>query len=159
MSHKGADAMTSEANPTVPRAVNMVVKRVLRSPAHRLLSRNTMLVSFTGRRSGCSYTVAVSYVRIGPTLVCYTDSGWWRNLRGGVPVGLVVAGRTTTGVADVVTLDPDAAVEALAAFLRQSPRDARYHGVGTDRDGTLDAVDLARASSSSVRIEITMDDR
>jgi hypothetical protein len=57
-----------------------------------------------------------------------------------------------------VRLNPDAAVEALAAFLRRSPRDARYHGVGIDRDGTLDPDDLARAASNSVRIEITTND-
>jgi hypothetical protein len=56
---------TTAAPPTVPGYVNRLIKRLLSSPLHRLMSTNTMLLTFAGRKSGKKYTVAVRYVRTG----------------------------------------------------------------------------------------------
>lgn len=81
--------MAATATPaTVAPIVNVVVRAVLRTPLlHRVLSRNTMLLTFTGRSSGRTYTVPVSYQRDRDTLTCYTraDRAWWKNLRGEPP--------------------------------------------------------------------------
>ncbi|GAB2812360.1 nitroreductase/quinone reductase family protein [Actinocorallia aurea] len=141
-------------NATVPRYVNTLVRALLRSPAHRLLSRNTMLLTYTGRKTGTPYTVAVSYVRDGDTLICYTDSAWWKNLRGGAPVTVVLAGRTFHGTAEPVALEPADAVASLEAFLHRTPRDAKYHGLRRNPDGTYDPAALADAARTSTLIRI-----
>ncbi len=51
--------------PTVPPIVNSAMKFVLRSPLHGIVSKTTLLISFTGRKSGMTYTTPVSYSRQG----------------------------------------------------------------------------------------------
>lgn len=48
---------------------NPVVIWLLRSPFHGLIDKNTVLITFTGRKSGKSYTFPISYVRDGDTLM------------------------------------------------------------------------------------------
>ncbi|WAL66638.1 nitroreductase/quinone reductase family protein [Amycolatopsis cynarae] len=143
-------------NPTVPGFVNVVVRALLRTPAHRLLSRNTMLLSFAGRKTGKVYTIPVSYFREGEIITCYTDSGWWKNLRGGAPVSVSIAGRRFRGVGEVVTQEHQAAVESLRTFLAKTPRDAKYHGVTLAPNGDPDAGDLDRAARASTMIRIRL---
>jgi hypothetical protein len=116
-----------------------------------------MLLSFTGRKSGTAYTIPVSYCREADVITCYTESGWWKNLRGGTPVTMTIAGQRLHGVGEVVEQSHPAAVENLRAFLLKTPRDARYHGVTVEPSGDLRADDLDRAARSSrmIRIRIT----
>jgi hypothetical protein len=80
MSHHLSSPLHS--GPTVPRWVNRLVTGLLCSPFHALLSHTTMLLTFTGRKSGRRYTIPVRYLREGETLLTLTDSPWWRNLSG-----------------------------------------------------------------------------
>ena len=77
---------TTTTPPTVPGYVNTLMKGLLRSPLHRVVSKSTMLMTVTGRKTGKRYVVVVRYVRDSEHIVCYTDSKWWINLRGGAPV-------------------------------------------------------------------------
>ena len=66
---------------------NTIMKWVLCSSLHGLLSKNIMLITFTGRKSGKVYTLPVNYVRDGDvfSVVSFRHRTWWRNLRGGAP--------------------------------------------------------------------------
>jgi hypothetical protein len=83
------------------RTGNLVVRGVLRSPAHRLLSGNLALITVTGRRTGRAHTFPVAYNREGDIVtigVGWPDRKlWWRNLHEPAPVGLRLAGRARTG--------------------------------------------------------------
>lgn len=87
---------------------NRFVKLLLRSPAHRLLSGNPMLLTFTGRRSGVRRTVPITYLQEGGGVSCFcnADVAWWKNLRGGAPVELRLRGRIRTGTAVPVRMRP-----------------------------------------------------
>ena len=89
----------------VNRAVNPVLAAVLRSPAHPLLSRRLALIGVTGRRSGRSYTIPVLYRQGGDTVTIAVQwperKRWWRNLRGGADVELLVRGVRRTGHASI----------------------------------------------------------
>lgn len=65
------------------RPYNPVVAWILRSPLHGVMSRSTMLLNYTGRKSGRTYTTPVNYVRDGDGLLCVgaREHTWWRNLR------------------------------------------------------------------------------
>jgi hypothetical protein len=87
-------------------APNPVVRAVLRSPAHRLLSGRVLLLTYTGRRTGEQHTIPVQYARDGEALVVTVGwperKVWWRNLRGpGAQVGLTLAGRRRDALAEV----------------------------------------------------------
>ena len=89
----------------VNRVVNPVVRAVLRSPAHRLLSGHLALLTVTGRRSGRAFTFPVGYHRDGERVTVGVDwperKRWWRNLSDPAPVEIWLAGvrRTGTGQA------------------------------------------------------------
>jgi hypothetical protein len=86
-------------------AINPVVRRILRSPAHPLL-RNLMLVTITGRTSGQEFTIPVGYRREGDRLTVPVGAApakrWWRNLRGGAPVKVLLAGRERPAYAEAM---------------------------------------------------------
>jgi hypothetical protein len=144
---------TTSAPPTVPGYVNRLIKALLRSPLHPIMSKNTMLLSYVGRRSGKDYVVAVRYLRDGNRLSCYTDSRWWINFRGGAPVRMRVAGQSMTGVALPVT-DATTVSRRLSEFLNQMPADAKYYGVRRDAVGRPVIADIAAAAERTTLIEI-----
>jgi F420H(2)-dependent quinone reductase len=89
----------------VNRVVNPLVRGVLRSPAHGLLSGHLALLTVTGRRSGRTFTFPVGYHRDGDRVTVGVDwperKRWWRNLSDAAPVEIWLAGvrRAGTGQA------------------------------------------------------------
>ncbi len=147
-------AQQQSTAPTVPRVVNVLVKLILRSPLHGLMSKNRMLLTFRGRKSGKVYTTPVSYIREGESIVCFTDSPWWRNLRGGAPVRMRLVGRDVAGMAYPIDTDREAIARGLERMLQKIPNDARYYQVTVGPRGQLPASDLLRAARSNVMIRI-----
>jgi deazaflavin-dependent oxidoreductase (nitroreductase family) len=78
---------------------NPFMKRMLRSPFHIFVSNMYMLITFTGRKSGTVYTTPVQYKRDGNAVYVVTSAGytWWKNLRGGANVKLVIKGKSYAG--------------------------------------------------------------
>ena len=99
--------------------VNPMIKVLLRSPLHRILSKQVMLLSVTGRRTGRTYTVPVGRHPSGDGTYFLSAAGSWRhNLRGGAEVRLTIAGREHRAHA-VIEEDPDRAAEAFMAVLER----------------------------------------
>jgi len=69
---------------------------------------------------------------------------------------VTVAREDLHGLAEPVTQSEREAVESLHAFLRATPRDAKYHGVRKAPDGSFDSDDLVHAARSSVQIRIRL---
>ena len=67
------------------RTANPVVRTMLSSPLHPLLSRGLALITVIGRRSGRRYTFPVGYRqdgdRVTVTVGAPARKRWWRNLR------------------------------------------------------------------------------
>jgi hypothetical protein len=63
---------------------NPIVPALLRSPLHGLLSRDLMLISMIGRRTGRRQTLPVQYARRGDEVyvLSWPDRRWWRSLAG-----------------------------------------------------------------------------
>jgi len=83
------------------RTGNRAVALLLRSPLHALLSRQLLLITVTGRRSGRRHTLPVGYHCSGQQLtipVMWPQRKlWWRNLRDGAPVEVRLRGADRTG--------------------------------------------------------------
>ncbi|TCC00478.1 DUF385 domain-containing protein [Micromonospora zingiberis] len=83
--------------------VNSAVMALRSSPGlGPLLSRNLTVVTYTGRRSGRTFSTPVSFRRAGDTVtisVAMPDSkNWWRNFLGeGGPIALQLDGVDRTG--------------------------------------------------------------
>ena len=69
------------------RTANPLVKGVLSTPLHPLLSRSLALITVTGTRSGRRYTFPVGYRQTGDRVIVNVGwperKHWWRNLRDG----------------------------------------------------------------------------
>jgi hypothetical protein len=144
---------TTTTPPTVPGYVNTLMKGLLRSPLHRVVSKSTMLMTVTGRRTGKRYVVVVRYVRDSEHIVCYTDSKWWINLRGGAPVQMLIAGRKVSGVAAPVE-DRARVARGLSQFLHAVPGDSKYYGVRRGEDGAPNAEDIVAAAQYTTMVKI-----
>ncbi len=71
----------------------------LRSPLHPLISQNVMLITYTGRRSGKRFSTPVNHARMGNDLmvVSFRNRTWWRNLRGGAALSVLLGGARAQG--------------------------------------------------------------
>lgn len=138
------------------RFINVLMRLLLRSPFHRVLSRNTLIIAFAGVRSGKRYAIPVSYIQDGDTVRCFTAGKWSRNLRGGVPVSVQLRGRTVPGTADVITDDKAAVTLGLSELLRRVPRDARFYKVTLDANHEPAVEAVERIAQRSVMIQITL---
>lgn len=140
----------------IPPYINNAVKFILRSPVHGMFSKAYLLITFTGRKSGKSYTTPVGYSRRGDELTIFTHARWWKNLTGGAPVTLHIDGRERQGIATPVAEDKQAVAEGLAAHLRLAPRDARYYGVTFDKSGNPDPEQVWQAAQSAIMIRVRL---
>ena len=132
------------------------MKLVLRSPVHRLVSKTVLLITFTGRKSGRTYTTPVDYSQDGDQVTIFTHADWWKNLRGGAPVTLRIRGRDYQGVAEPVAEDKQVVAAGLAAHLLKVPSDAKYYGVTFDDHRNPRAEELEKAAQSAVMIRIQL---
>ena len=136
---------------------NAIVGAVLRSPAHRLLSGNLMLLTIRGRRTGREYTFPVQYARDGDTVFVvpggYRTKTWWRNLLEPAPVLLRIGPEELAGTGQTFVGDRDPArtAEAFRAYLAHHPDSAKRRGLTTDDDAGLRE---AAAREAIVRIDL-----
>lgn len=156
MSHANAPA------PPVPiplpiralRRLQPLVLGLLGSPFHPLISRDVLAMTWRGRRTGTRRTLPLSYVRYGDGLVLCTrpeGSLWWKNLRGGADVELLLAGRRRRATATVLDPASTDALAGLRAFVARNPRTGTmlYRiQPGPDED------DLAREVHHSVVVRV-----
>ena len=134
---------------------NPIVAAILRSPLHAAMSNSTMLLTFTGRKSGRTYTTPVNYVRDGDELLAVGSRGhsWWKNLRGDAVVSVRVRGLEMRGKAKA--FEGEAAEEGLLAVLRAVPAYRRYWKVELgedDRPQEPDALQRVARDNALVRI-------
>ena len=139
---------------TVPPFVNKAMKFVLRSPMHNLVSKTVLLITFTGRKSGKSYTTPVSYSKTGDHVSIFTHATWWKNLCCVAPVKLRLQGREFQGLAEPVADDKRSIATGLAAHLRKVPSDARYYGVTFDEHKNPRTEEVEMAVQSVVMINV-----
>lgn len=140
---------TPHALPPKPVRVvmNAIMKTLLRSPLHGAVSEMIMILTFTGRKSGKTYHIPVSYLREGNEAYCFTRAAWARNLAGGAPVQARIQGTVYRGTAH--TTDD---VDAVMAGARRW--EALHGHAALPRIGVM--VDPAQSpSDETLRREVT----
>ena len=138
---------------------NTIVIWLLQSPFHGLMSRNTVLIGYEGRKTGKRYIVPVNFVRVagedGDHLLITSERRrtWWRNLRGSSPVNLWLRGMRLTAPAR--SLEEIQEVEdGLNTYFDHAPGSARYFNVGLDEGGEPRKKDVARVAQERVIIDV-----
>lgn len=130
---------------------------LLKSPLHGMISKGVMLVTVTGRKSGKSISTPTNYVRDGDTLwvISWRERTWWRNLRGGANVRVLLSGRTVEGRGLVIE-EEKAVAQSLSDYYRKVPQVAKYVQIGLDAAGLPVSADCERAAQKMVVVRIDM---
>ena len=138
--------------------INPVIALLLKSPLHPMLSASTLLVTWTGRKSGKTYSTPVDYQRQGSQLVSTSsrERTWWRSMRSGSPVTLQLQGKSISAHPHVLETDAEV-TPALATFLENNPRLAGYFHVALDENKKPRREDVAKAASQRVMIYFSLD--
>ena len=136
---------------------NPIMIWLLKSPLHGIVSKGVMLVTVTGRKSGRTISTPTNYLRDGDTLwvISWRDRKWWRNLRGGAQVRVLLAGKSVRGRGEVIE-EGKAVAQSLYDYYSKAPKIARYVGVGLDTAGLPILADCERAAEKMVMIRIDL---
>lgn len=136
---------------------NSFMSWVLRSPLHGMLSGGMMLITVTGRRSGKQISTPTNYLRDGNTLwvISWRDRKWWRNLRGGAQVRVLLAGQSVEGRGQVVE-EEKAVAHILFEYYSKVPKVAKYVQIGLDAAGLPVPADCERSAQKMVVVRIDM---
>jgi len=105
MTDSPLDRFATIAGRIEQRFANRLVERVLRSPAHPVLSWHFLVLSYEGRRSGRRFTTPVLYWPTADGVVLLTpreQTVWWKNFRGGHDLRVLLAGNWRAGHGTVV---------------------------------------------------------
>ena len=129
---------------------------VLRSPLHGILSSGMMLITVAGRKTGKKYTLPVEYFETDGFLWVITsrDRTWWRNLRNGAEVELLLKHRPATAHADLVT-DIEQVESHLWDYLRHAPLAAKPMGIRM-QDKRPNNEDLARVARERLFVRLKL---
>jgi hypothetical protein len=137
--------------------INPIMRTLLRSPLHGLLSDSLMLITYTGRKSQRQFTTPVRYLPVDDSIQCFTspETQWWKNMRGGAQVTLRVKNEDKTYQAIAIENDPGQIKEKLIHYLHVFPQDAAYHDIRLNKDKSLNTEDLQHASKHSIVVVAT----
>ena len=132
---------------------NGFVTFFLRTPLHVFLG-NTMLITVTGRRTGKRYSTPVGFYKDGENLWVLTnrDRTWWRNVKGGADVSLLLKGKTVRALAEV-ELEKGSVEERMLDYIRRIPMAARSLGIRVENK-TPNLDDVARVAKDRLFVKI-----
>lgn len=142
---------------------NPIVRLILRSSLHGVMSQSVMLITYTGRKSGKEYTLPVSYLQDNNSVYVIPGmpekKAWWHNIQTDTPVKLTLRGKEISARASLLKADKDmdTMTRALELFFRKMPAGAGLYRVRKEADGSFNKDDLKRAAGSMVMVGINLD--
>jgi len=148
-----ADATKAKRPPiALFRAVNRLIRPLLASPLHGILSKRLMLLTYTGRKTGRHITIPIGYFEgePGTVLAMSSTTTWVANLRTGPTVRLRIRGRDHDAVPTVIQ-----DTETFARFVEGSPGAAKIIGLSADRTPTPEELHAAAQKAHVVRFRLT----
>jgi deazaflavin-dependent oxidoreductase (nitroreductase family) len=139
------------------RRFNWSIRALLRSRLHGLLSRDLLVLEYTGAKTRQRRVLPLSYVEHeGRLYLCTRNSLWWRNLRTEPAVEVWLRGRRVSATADVVDPTSAEARDALRAFLARNPRTGEILYEVKSVGGSPSEEDVAREAPRSVVVRLRL---
>ncbi|OBK34913.1 hypothetical protein A5658_09955 [Mycobacterium sp. 1245111.1] len=138
---------------------NALVRPVLRSPLHPLLSKRLMLLNYVGGKSGQAYTFALGYFPWDDgTVVAFSSANWPKTIARARNVRVLLEGRWFAAEPTAIT-DPDQKCDLLGEFARRNgPKAARGLMIGLpgDRQPSREELLAAASKTTIVRFALTL---
>jgi hypothetical protein len=100
------------------RAINPIMRALLRTPVMGSMRKQMMVVSFSGRKSGRRYSIPLSAHRIDNDIYAITSATWKHNFRDGADAEVLLDGKTTAMRGELI--DDPAAVADLSRRAAES---------------------------------------
>ena len=137
--------------------INPVMAWLLKSPFHSLVSKNMLLITVTGRKSGKLITTPTAYFREENTLWIISDrsSKWWRNLRGSANAIVMLEGKRIQGRGSVIEDEHDVAQRLFDNFKVDAQR-AKFAQVKIDENGLPVFEDCERTAKKMMAVKIEL---
>ncbi|WP_157187265.1 nitroreductase/quinone reductase family protein [Nocardia vinacea] len=147
--------MTSTKAPTVQsriqRTGDAIVRFILRSPLHPLLSKKLLIITVSGRKTGREYANPVGYAEHEGHILIGTAANWRHNLIPGTPVRIHLRGNTIQATHEVITDEPRA-TPLYREILTQNPAHGRFAKIHLNPDGTVNLPSLRTALTRGTAI-------
>jgi hypothetical protein len=121
------------------------------------MSRQTMVMTVRGRKTGKAYPLVVTYIQDGEILFCLTRAGWWKNLQGGAHVLLQLRGNIVKGFAEPVS-DSSLTEQKITQIVEMNAREAKYFSILLDNQKRADppSVQLSARYFQLIRIHLQL---
>ncbi len=143
--------------------VNPIMRLILKSPIHGIFSASVMVLTYRGRKSGREYSLPVEYAREGEVVTILPGipekKTWWRNMRGGAAVEMVLRGERVKGTAVVLQGEQDEAalMTGLRSYFRRFPVSAQRRQIHNKADGSYGEEDLRQVAKSTILVQVKLD--
>jgi len=134
---------------------NDFVKFFLKTPLHVFLG-NTMLITVTGCKTGRKYSTPVGFYREGDALwvISSRDRTWWRNIKNGAAVSLLIQGKAVHAFAEAQLNEEDVKMRIIEYAQRQ-PLSARSLGIRMENK-IPNAEDVARVAKERLFVRVQL---
>lgn len=142
---------TSTTQSRIQRTGDAIVRFILRSPLHPLLSKKILIITVSGRKTGREYAYPVGYAEHEGHLLIGTAANWRRNLIPGTPVRIHLRGTTRQAIHEVITDEPQAA-PLYREILTQNPTHGRFAKIHLNPDDTINLPSLRTALSHGTAV-------
>jgi deazaflavin-dependent oxidoreductase (nitroreductase family) len=132
---------------------NDFVTFFLRTPLHVFLG-DTMLITVTGCKTGRKYSTPVGFYREGDMLwvISSRDRTWWRNIKNGAAVSLLLRGKAVHAFAEAQLNEEDVKIRLLE-YVRHQPLSARSLGIRMENK-VPNTEDVARVAKERLFVRI-----
>jgi len=132
---------------------NDFVKFFLRTPLYVVMG-NTMLITVTGCKTGKKYSTPVGFYRKGDCLWVLTnrERTWWRNVKNGATVTLLLKGRTVPAFAEA-EMDENAVESRMLDYIQQIPLAAKSLGIRVENT-IPNREDVTRVSKNRLFVKV-----
>lgn len=134
---------------------NDFVAFMLRTPLHVFLG-NTMLITVTGCKTGKKYSTPVGFYRDGREACLWVltsrDRTWWRNLKHGAEVSLLLKGKTVSAFGEA-ELDENVVEARMLDYVCQVPMAAKPLGIRMEQK-TPNPEDVKRVAKDRLFVKI-----
>jgi hypothetical protein len=138
------DAAAMRRRSRIFRAINVPMRVVLGLPFPTPLSKNLMLVRYTGRKTGRVFRQPLSYAREGEVLLTPGGGRWTLNMEGGRPVRIRLRGRDLSARPELVR-EPGEVERLIDVIIAVNPSAGKSIPLPRMADGHLEPDALAAA--------------
>lgn len=144
-------------------SLNPVVKPILESRLHCLLSSQFMLVRFEGRKSGKEFTAPMAYHKFDDVYIIalaeMASRQWWRNYRTVWPMELCIKGEWKKGYASLIQPNDGDLKKWYEAVFNRAPFIPKIFGVIYNRKIGLSEDQLEFLSGKSGLVKFTENEK